>query len=147
MVRGEAVTDKSVARSSFLMDTKTSQRRVVVQSRIKVYTGLEWALREIVKDVAHLAAEVSMSGEEARGWEEWEGGEEIAASSTGTEREEQQLWKMLEELDREMYKEQKKTDLKKAKKVEKSKESDGSRENPAKHFRKYEKSSKCGQES
>ena len=47
-----------------------------------------------------MAVDVLMISNEAREWEEWEGGEKRVASNNRSEKEEQHLWRLLEENDK-----------------------------------------------
>ena len=44
---------------------------MVGQSTIKVVTGLEWMMREVLKGVANLAVDVPEATGVAADWEEW----------------------------------------------------------------------------
>ena len=54
-ILGEFPTEHSEAKSSFLAYQEGRNGRVVGKSKVNVYTGLEWAMREISKEVANLA--------------------------------------------------------------------------------------------
>ena len=51
------------------------------QSTIKVVTGLEWMMREILKGLANLAVDVSEAIREAADWKEWTDQKQSKASS------------------------------------------------------------------
>ena len=65
----------------------------VGQAKLKVFTGLEWLSREVLKEVANKAVEISEMLEEAKERKEWEV-EEDAQVSRRSEEEERYLWSM-----------------------------------------------------
>ena len=103
---GEEVTLEYTERTNFLyspqVDDSISQRK---QGKIITYSGLEWLCRQVLKEVADRAVELSgyMAGVEL--WEEWE--EEVLdqPSSSRSVKEERRLWRALDECDREEAKE------------------------------------------
>ena len=71
---------------------------MVGQSTIKVVTGLEWMMREVLKGVANLAVDVSEATGVAADWEEWT---DQVPSRKRSDKEEKFLHRMLLELDKE----------------------------------------------
>ena len=67
---GEELTEEDENRAEFLQG-ESSQPTGKVQSRMKVFTGLEWMVREIIKEVAHAVIDMSTLTEGADQWEEW----------------------------------------------------------------------------
>ena len=89
------------------------------QAKLKVFSGLEWLSREILKEVANNAVDIAEMLEEAKKWEEWEGKED-AQMPRRSEEEENYLWYMLKEVDKEVAREEKRSKAKKSREVAKA---------------------------
>ena len=116
---GEAVSEEVAARNNFLHSS--SQEMGVedhrkAQTKIKVYSGLAWLCREIVKEVANTAATLAELAEGVAEWEEWQEEEEHQVSKR-SEKEERYLWQRLNEIDKELAREEKRLKAKKARAV------------------------------
>ena len=62
-----------------------------VQARVKVYTGVEWMMRELLKECANSAVEIASITEGVAAWEEWEAEhteKEVAAFRKKSDKEE-----------------------------------------------------------
>ena len=68
VVWGEESTKSDRDKRSFL-DEKSSQVAGSVQSRIKVYTGVEWMIRDLLKECSHRAVELVDLTEGVENWE------------------------------------------------------------------------------
>ena len=84
------------------------------QAKLKVFSGLEWLSREVLKDVANKAVELSEMMKDAKEWEDWDG-EEATLVPRRSEEEEKYLWSMLKEVDKEVAREEKRAKAKKSK--------------------------------
>ena len=124
IVWGEENTENDRARIKFLGE-KRAEKAKSCQSTIKVHSGLEWMMREVLKECAHRAVELVDLTEGADLWEEWESNSsQLPSQGPGTEdphqqegrsrKEERFLWAMLKEIDKEMAREEKKEQAKKA---------------------------------
>ena len=112
---GEYREDPGVARSSFMTEGEERQPGVASQSKLKFISGLEWCMREILKEVANLSVEVSMASKAATEWDVWDG-EEVAeepaklnptvARKQKLSRKELYLWRRLDEIDKEIENEE-----------------------------------------
>ena len=71
MVWGEDAMERDSAKMEFLME----QSRPVAKTEqisIKVYSGVEWVMRELLREYTHRAVELADLTERADEWEEWE---------------------------------------------------------------------------
>ena len=68
---GEVATEDDHNRADFLQGSN-AQQAGSKQSRVKVFTGLEWMMREILKGLAHTAVELSTLTKGADQWEQWD---------------------------------------------------------------------------
>ena len=120
VVWGEEMLPEDGSRNDFLREGLTRPEGTTVQTRVKVYTGVEWMVRELIKECAHIAVEIASLTEGVATWEEW-GAEQtetgVAPVRKRSDREEKFLWSMLVCLDKEAAKEQRKADMKKLRKV------------------------------
>ena len=68
---GEGVAD----RVNFLYSSReeAGMETATGQAKLKVFSGLEWLSREVLKEVANSAVDIAEMLEEAKEWEEWEG--------------------------------------------------------------------------
>jgi hypothetical protein len=69
---------------SFLAE-KSSQVAGSVQATIKVYTGVEWMMRELIRECTNKAVELVDLTEGAEQWEEWESSQTPIPIDDGTE--------------------------------------------------------------
>ena len=76
------------------LDNQESSKPANNQSRMKIYSGLEWMCREILKEVANSAVAMGEVMQGVADWEEWSG-EEKTFTRRRSEREEKYLWAML----------------------------------------------------
>ena len=83
------------------------------QTEIKVITGVEWLAREIIKECSHRAVDLAELLKGADTWEVWHGEvyEEQEYSKPG--KYEKYLWAMLNDLDKEEYRNEQKLQAKK----------------------------------
>ena len=104
---GEELTEEDKKRADFLPDG-SSQKGGNTQTKLKVFSGLEWMMRELLKEVAHTVIEMSSLTEGAEQWEEWSESsqsptpqrrEDPPQLQTRSRREERQLWAILNELE------------------------------------------------
>ena len=122
VVWGEEATESDRDRLNFL-EEKSSQVAGSVQGKVKVYTGVEWMMRELVRECTHRAVELVNLTEGADQWEEWDSSSSPNCQQDGTEdppqqpirtrKEERYLWGMLAELDRELSRQENKEQAKK----------------------------------
>ena len=120
---GEELTEEDSNRAEFLQG-ESSQPSGKIQIKVKVFTGLEWMMREILKEVAHAVIDMSTLTEGADLWEEWiDNNSSPSLQSKGTEdppqlpvrsrKEERQLWAILAELDKQVHQKEQKEQAKK----------------------------------
>ena len=77
MAWGEEVGDGVAERDDFLYSIREETgMRAVGQARQKVFSGLDWLSREVLKEVANKAVELSEMLKEAKEWEDWDGEED-----------------------------------------------------------------------
>ena len=118
---GEECTEDDNKRAEFLHASSHQQPKGgSSQSKLKVFSGLEWMMRELLKEVAHAVIEISDLIEGAGQWEEWEESSHSQQRSedppqhiTRSKREERQLWAILSELDKKQYHKEQKEQAKK----------------------------------
>ena len=99
------VADKTVEVSVEDTTPSRSDSRPSKQGTLLTFIGLEWICRQIFREVAQKAVEVSDYMTGADTWEEWKEEVEEEHKSKRSENEERRLWRMLEECDREQAKE------------------------------------------
>ena len=118
---GEEVREGVADRDNFLYSRREEpcMLTAIGQAKLRIFSGLEWLSREVLKEVANKAVERSEMLEEAKEWEEWEG-EEDAKVPRRSEEEERYLWSMLKEVDKEIAREEKRFKAKKTKEVAKA---------------------------
>ena len=120
---GKELTEEDSNRAEFLQG-ESSQPSGKIQIKVKVFTGLEWMMREILKEVAHAVIDMSTLTEGADLWEEWiDNNSSPSLQSKGTEdppqlpvrsrKEERQLWAILAELDKQVHQKEQKEQAKK----------------------------------
>ena len=110
------------SRDKFIYNTPNLDQRAGAkrQTVIKPITGIEWMSRQIVEEVVKREGELAEWWNEMASWGEWE--EEKEPQPRRSRREEEWLWKRLEESDRKQAQEEKYAALKKSKKVSKARE-------------------------
>ena len=124
VVWGEQVSQEELERRRFL-EERTGAKQGTKQARLKFISGKEWVMREILKEVADLAVEVATSLPLRLELGEWEEGEnqdtrkeEVLKTVPRVRRsrkEELELMRILEELDRRDYQKKKRMSQKKEK--------------------------------
>ena len=128
-VWGEQMSEEERERKEFLQRKEESKRGGTVQTelRLKVLTGKEWFCLDIVKGVVGLAMAQSNQMEGVGDWVEWnetEEAEEPARVKRRTAKEEKELAKVLNEVDKREHKEalniKKKEEKKQTKQVPKN---------------------------
>ena len=72
MIWGEEVPEEVNAKNEFLMGQLTMPECHTGQAKSKVFSGVEWMVRELVKDCTHSAVELASLTEGAAKWGEWE---------------------------------------------------------------------------
>ena len=117
IVWGEEAQEKDNNMMEFLMGQSEVPVNHNAQARLKFYSGIEWVMRELIKECTHKAVELATLTEGAATWDQWESTEGVTRESVRTDKEERLLWRMLEEMDNEDAKVEKKVKLKKEKKV------------------------------
>ena len=127
------------SRDEFLRGELTRPEGPTVQARVKVFTGVEWMMRELLKECVHSPVEIASITEGVAAWEEW-GPEHtekhtVAAFRKRSDREEQFLWSMLVCLDGVSAKEEKRADMRKVKKIIQARQRMGAGIMPTQHFR------------
>ena len=122
---GEQISEDDRAREEFL---KGGSSKVAggAQTEIKVYRGVEWFMRSIVLESSHRAVEYADLVGDVKDWEEWDSQENFRPTteetqiSRRTDREEKFLWYILNELDKDEFKNEKKKQAKKARVITKA---------------------------
>ena len=99
-----------------------NERKSTEQGKLNVFTGVEWLCRDVIKEVANSAVDISDWSKVAEEWEEWKEDDERGQISKRSEREEKFLWRMLDEADKVLKKEERKEKAKKVKKIQKARE-------------------------
>jgi hypothetical protein len=125
IVWGEQVSEDDRAREDFL---KGGSNKVAggAQSELKVYRGVEWLMRSIIIESSHRAVEYADLVGDVKGWEEWDSQDssrpttEDAQISNRTDREEKFWWYILNELDKDEFKNEKMKQAKKARTIAKA---------------------------
>ena len=107
---GEGVQAEDADKVNFLHNQESS-KPAKNQSRMKIYSGLEWMCREILKEVANSAVAMGEVMQGVADWEEW-AGEEKTFTRRRSEREEKYLWAMLRVLDKQSAGEEKRSRIK-----------------------------------
>ena len=118
---GEAAPAAQERRANFLLlkQDKNGQREGNLrQPEITPLSGIEWVSRKMVEEMVKRAAELAEWTKEMGTWEEWE--EEEERKPERSRKHEEWLWKRLEECDKQQAKEELYKELKKSRKVAKS---------------------------
>ena len=97
---GEGVVQAEDAEKVKFLHNQESSKPAKNQSKMKIYSGLEWMCREILKEVANSAVAMGEIMQGVADWEEWSG-EEKTFTRRRSEREEKYLWAMLRVLDKQ----------------------------------------------
>ena len=118
VVWGEGVQAEVAERVNFL-HSQESTEPARNQSKMKVYSGLEWMCRELLKEAANSAVAMGELMLGVAGWEEWLG-EEQHMGPRRSEREEKYLWAMLRVVDKQSAGEEKRLKTKQKKVVAKA---------------------------
>ena len=128
---GEQVSPVDRARDEFMLGAGAPVAKPV-QSELRVYSGVEWVVRELVKECSHRAVEQVELMEGVEQWEEWEyisnpnpRTEDPHGKPRRTDKEESYLWAMLKEIDKELSKHEKKEQAKKLRGVAKARKKMG----------------------
>ena len=126
---GNGSQTAEVARSRFLYEPtqQTTQRAAGEgkQATLMPMRGVEWIMHRMVLEVASMAVTVAELTKGAESWAEWV--EEEEQVSKRTRKEEEWLWRCLEESDREQAKAEKLKNWKRAAKVEKARKKMGAK--------------------
>ena len=118
------------------------QPGVASQSKLIFHSGLEWCMREILKEVANLSVEVSSASREATEWEAWDGVAKLnptAARKQKPSKKELYLWRRLDEVDKEIANEEKRAVEKKRRGVERARHRKGAGVNQPSILSKFNK--------
>ena len=126
IVWGEQTSQEDKAREEFLKGAEVPVAKAG-QTELKVFTGVEWMTREILKECSHRAVEWSELVGGLETWEDWNelDGVEDPQKYTRTEKEEKYLWARLEELDKEMHKSELRQQAKKQRVITKARKKMG----------------------
>ena len=121
VIWGEEPILEDRAKREFLLGQSVAPNTNKAKATLKVYSGVEWVTRELIKECTHKAVELASVKERAATWGEWESRYVGEPSLSIPTKEEKHLWWILTELDKEDAKKGKKQKLKeklkKAKKV------------------------------
>ena len=109
---GEQASQEDAQREDFLRgsDVPTAKTN---QTELKVFSGVEWMSREILKECSHMAVDQAELIRGAEAWEEWQEEGSTAVGRSMSRKEEKYLWARLDELDKEQHKVNQKLQAKK----------------------------------
>ena len=82
------------------------------QATLKCYSAVELIMRELIKECTHKAVELASLTEGAATWGEWESRDEVEREPIKPKKEEEHLWWILTELDKEDARKEKKEKIK-----------------------------------
>ena len=121
VIWGEEPIKEDSSKREFLLGQSAAPNTKKAQATLKFYSGVEWVMRELIKECTHKAVELASLTEGAATGGEWESRDEVEREPIKPTKEEKHLWWILTELDKEDARKEKKEKLKeklkKAKKV------------------------------